>query len=215
MAFRGWPVEAIEFYEGLEADNSKTYWQEHKAVYERAVKGPMDQLLVELAGEFGEGRIFRPYRDVRFSANKAPYKTNLAATLARGGYISLSTSGLGAGSGTYMMAPDQLERFRQAIDDDKTGVELTRLVAKARKSGIEVSAHDSLKTAPRGYPKDHPRLDLLRQKGLITWTQWPVGSWLGTGQPKRRIIDFLHASAPVVAWLDTNVGSSSLPDAHR
>ena len=215
MAFRGWPVEAIEFYEGLEADNSKTYWQEHKAVYERAVKGPMDQLLAELAGEFGEGRIFRPYRDVRFSADKAPYKTNLAATLASGGYISLSTSGLGTGSGMYMMAPDQLERFRQAIHDDKTGVELTRLVAKVRKSGIEVSAHDSLKTAPRGYPKDHPRLDLLRQKGLITWKQWPVGSWLGTGQPKRRIVDFLHASAPVVAWLDTNVGASSPPDAHR
>ena len=72
MAFRGWPIEAVEFYEGLEADNSKVYWQEHKAVYERQVKAPMEELLAELADEFGEGKLFRPYRDVRFSAERRP-----------------------------------------------------------------------------------------------------------------------------------------------
>ena len=74
MAFRGWPIEAVEFYEGLEADNSKVYWQEHKAVYERQVKAPMEELLAELADEFGEGKLFRPYRDVRFSADKTPFR---------------------------------------------------------------------------------------------------------------------------------------------
>src|ERR1700746_2806662 len=120
MAFRGWPVEAVEFYEGLEADNSRTYWQEHKALYERAVKGPMEELLAELAGQFGEGKIFRPYRDVRFSADKAPYKTHMAATLSSGGYVQLSSAGLGAGSGMYMMAPDQLDAYRRAVADDRT-----------------------------------------------------------------------------------------------
>ena len=213
MAFRGWPVEAIEFYEGLEADNSRTYWQEHKSVYEKLVKGPMDELLAELAGEFGEGKVFRPYRDVRFSADKAPYKTAMGATLERGGYIQLSSNGLGAGCGMYVMASDQLERYRHAVDDDPTGTELTGLVSKVRKAGIEVSAHDTLKTAPRGFAKDHPRLDLLRQKGLITWKQWPVAAWLGTAQAKKRVVDFLHASAPITAWLDANVGPSSLPGA--
>src|SRR5215216_5014379 len=85
MAFRGWPAEAIEFYEGLEADNSKTYWQQNKVVYEELVRGPMDELLAELAPQYGEGRIFRPYRDVRFSKDKSPYKTAIAATLANGG----------------------------------------------------------------------------------------------------------------------------------
>ena len=96
MVFKGWPVEAVEFYEGLEADNTKVYWQEHKAVYEQCVKGPMEELLAELADEFGAGRIFRPYRDVRFSSDKTPYKLNCAANLP-GGYVSFSADGLFVG----------------------------------------------------------------------------------------------------------------------
>ncbi len=101
MAFKGWPVEAVEFYEGLQADNTKAYWQEHKSVYERCVKGPMEELLAELAADFGAGRVFRPYRDVRFSKDKTPYKLNCAASLP-GGYVSFSAEGLFAGSGLYM-----------------------------------------------------------------------------------------------------------------
>ena len=68
MAFRGFPPEALTFYEGLEADNSKTYWTAQKDVYERAVKEPMEALCAELDDDgFGPMRIFRPYRDVRFS----------------------------------------------------------------------------------------------------------------------------------------------------
>ena len=204
MTFKGWPVEAIEFYEGLEADNSKTYWQANKATYEHFVKAPMDELLVELAAEFGEGKVFRPYRDVRFSADKSPYKTAIAAHLAGGGYLQLSSDGLAAGSGMYMMAPDQLERYRQAVAVDGTGLELAGLVAEATKAGIEVMAHDALKTAPKGYPKDHPRVDLLRQKGLVAWKQWPVGAWLGTAQAKKRVVDFLRAATPLNSgWRST------------
>src|SRR4051794_17195907 len=165
MAFRGWQDEALEFFEGLEADNSKTYWQANKAVYETKVRAPMEELLAELELQYGEGRVFRPYRDIRFSKDKSPYKTNIAATLGEG-YVSLSADGLGAGCGMYQMAPDQLERFREAVASDKTGVELESIVATAKSKGIEVTAHDRLKTAPKGYPKDHPRIDLLQHKGL-------------------------------------------------
>ncbi len=180
MAFRGWPAEAIEFFEGLEADNTKAYWQDHKPVYEGKVRAPMDELLAELEPEFGTGKVFRPYRDVRFSKDKSPYKTAIAATLAEGGYVSFSADGLGAGSGLYMPASDQLERFRRAVADDRTGTQLVALVEELRDAGIEVTAHDVLKTAPRGYPKDHPRIELLRHKGLIAWKQWPVAAWMGT-----------------------------------
>src|ERR1051325_11884594 len=81
MAFRGWPAEALEFYEGLEADNSKTYWTAHKTVYDEKVHAPMLALLAELEPEFGAGKIFRPYRDVRFSADKSPYKTAIPPPL--------------------------------------------------------------------------------------------------------------------------------------
>jgi uncharacterized protein (TIGR02453 family) len=215
MEFRGWSERAIEFYEGLEADNSKTYWQANKVVYEERVLAPMQALLAELAPEFGEAKIFRPYRDVRFSADKSPYKTAIAASLAEGGYIQLSAQGLGAGAGMYVLAPDQLERYRAAVADGPTGTELAGLVSAAAKAGIEVTGHESLKTVPRGYPKDHERVDLLRQKGLITWRQWPVARWLGTAAAKDRVVGFFRASAPVGAWLDRNVGPSMLEPVPR
>jgi uncharacterized protein (TIGR02453 family) len=210
MAFRGWPAVALEFYEGLQADNSKTYWTAHKAVYDEKVYGPMVALLAELEPEFGAAKLFRPYRDVRFSADKSPYKTSIAASLERGGYLQLSAEGLGAGVGMYHMAPDQLTRYRQAVADDASGERLGALIAGIERKGIEVTGgHDSLRTIPRGYPKDHPRADLLRHKGLIAWRQWPVAAWLGTAAAKRRIVDFLHAAQPLRDWLAANVGEST------
>ena len=211
MAFRGWPTEALEFYEGLEADNSRTYWLDHKETYDKQVYGPMADLLTELEPEFGAGRIFRPNRDVRFSADKSPYKTTIAAILERGGYIQLSARGLGAGAGRYMMAADQLERYRRAVADDGTGEALRALIAGIEKHGIEITGHDTLKTALKGYPKDYPRVDLLRHKGLIAWQQWPVAAWLGTATAKKRVAEFLRNSRPLADWLDANVGESALP----
>jgi uncharacterized protein (TIGR02453 family) len=206
MAFTGWPAEALEFYEGLEADNSKTYWTAHKATYDEAVHGPMAALLADLEPEFGTGKIFRPFRDVRFSPDKTPYKTAIGATLERGRYVQLSARGLAAGSGMYVMTPDQLARYREAVDSDRTGAELEEIIRVAGKQGIEITGHDRLKSAPKGYPKDHSRIELLRHKGLIAWKQWPVGAWLGTSAAKRRVVDFLHAAQPLNAWLDHNVG---------
>lgn len=206
MAFNGWPSEALDFFEGLEADNSKDYWQEHRDVYDRCVRAPMDALLAEFASTYGEGKVFRPYRDLRFSKDKSPYKTNIAAAVEDGPYVSLSAEGLSAGAGYYVMERDQLARYREAVASDEPGAELERLAAAARKAGLEVSAHDELKTAPKGYPKDHPRIELLRYKGLITWKSWPVEPWLGTAKAKQRIVQFYDQSRPLLDWLDSHVG---------
>ncbi len=215
MGFRGWPPEAIEFFEGLEADNSKSYWTAHKAVYEASVKGPMDELLAELAPEFGEGKVFRPNRDVRFSADKSPYKTAIGAMAGGVGYVQLSSRGLGVGSGMWMMTTDQLDRYRRAVADDGPGGELVELVADARVHKLEITGHDSLKTAPKGYPRDHPRIELLRHKGLIAWKEWPPAAWLGTRKAKDRVVDFLRAAQPLNAWLAANVGPSELAEDRR
>jgi uncharacterized protein (TIGR02453 family) len=214
MAFRGWPVEALEFYEGLEADNSKAYWQANRDVYEGSVRAPMEALLEELEPEFGEGRLFRPYRDIRFSRDKSPYKTHVGAMIGDG-YVQLSADGLAAGCGMWEMAPDQLERFREGVSADRSGGELVDLVAEARAAGLEVMAREVLKTAPRGYPKDHPRIELLRFKGLVTWRAWPVGAWLGTRKAKDRVVEFLRASEPLSGWLRAHVGPSTLPERGR
>ena len=213
-AFRGWPAEALEFFEGLEADNSKTYWQQNKNTYDKKVRAPMEALLEDLAPTWGEGRIFRPYRDVRFSRDKSPYKTFIAATVGDG-YVQLTARGLGAGCGMWEMAKDQLDRYREAVGDDRTGPQLEKVMAKTRAAGVDVSGHDMLKSAPRGYPKDHPRIELLRFKGLVTWRQWEAGPWLATEEPKERVDEFLLLSRPVVKWLRTNVGDTTLPEARR
>lgn len=211
MTFRGWASEALEFYDGLSADNSKTYWTAHLPVYEERVREPMRELLAALEPEFGPGKIFRPYRDVRFSTDKTPYKTHCGAWLESGGYIQLSADGLAAGSGYYQMASDQVERYRRAVAAESSGTELTGVLDSIKKAGIEVHGHGSLKTAPRGYPKDHPRIGLLRHKGLTTWVEWPPAAWMGTPAAKTRIVGFLRASRPLRDWLDAHVGASQLP----
>ncbi len=210
MAFRGWPDEAVEFFEGLQADNTKTYWTAHKPVYEASVYAPMAGLLAELADEFGPGRIARPYRDVRFSADKSPYKTGIYAILEDGGYVNFSANGLTAAIGYYMMAPDQLDRYRSAVAAEKTGSDLVAIVDRLTTDKVEVGGSSSLKRAPKGYPADHPRIELLRHKGLIAWRHWPVAAWLGTAAAKRRVVEFLRAAAPLHAWLDEQVGPSTV-----
>jgi uncharacterized protein (TIGR02453 family) len=208
MAFSGWPAEAVKFFEGLEADNTKAYWTAHRPVFDASVHAPLAELLDELAGEFGPGRVARPYRDVRFRADKSPYKTNIYAILRDGGYVSFSADGLVAGVGYYQMEPDQLDRYRRAVADDAAGAELGRLVDRLAAKRIQVEGSSSLKSAPRGYPKDHPRIDLLRHRGLIAWRHWPVEPWLHTAAAKRRVVEFLRTAAPLQAWLDEHVGRS-------
>jgi uncharacterized protein (DUF2461 family) len=119
--------------------------------------------------------------------------------------VQLNADAFGVGCGRWEMSSEDLQRYREAVDDDRSGRELVKLVAAVSAGGIEISGHEVLKTAPRGYPKDHPRIELLRYKGLIAWREWPVGQWLGTKRVKDRVIEFFDASAPLDAWLDRNV----------
>ena len=205
MAFGGWPAQALKFYEGLEADNSKSYWTQNKAVYEDTVLRPMTELTEELAPEFGEPKIFRPYRDVRFSADKSPYKNHIGAVIGGTGYVQLSAEGLGAGAGMWQMAPEHLERYRAAVVSDGPGTELEQVIARIEKADITVHGHGALKSAPRGYPADHPRIVLLRYKGLTAWKQWPVEPWLETAAAKDHLISFFRTVQPLCSWLTTHV----------
>ena len=208
MTFRGWKAEALEFFDALEEENTKAFWQRNKDTYDNDVRAPMEQLLTELEPRWGEWRIFRPYRDVRFSKDKSPYKTNIAATIGVG-YVSLSSSGLGAGAGMWEMAPDQLRRYRDAVDADRTGKKLEQIAAAIRKGGAELEGHERLKSAPQGYPKEHPRIELLRYKGVAVWQEWSPAAWLGTAKAKDRVERLFELSKPLTAWLRTNVGRSS------
>ena len=216
--FEGFPERALIFYEGLEADNSKPYWTDNKQVYEECVRAPMLALLAELEPEFGPGKLFRPYRDVRFSTDKTPYKTNAAVTVGDGHgagyYLSLSEDGLFVGGGYYHTAPDQVERLRRAVAHDVHGPALERLLVASRKAGF--AAHgERLTRLPKGYPADHPRADLLRYKSLTVHRSWPPEPWLHTRAALDRIRKAWRAVAPVNEWLDRQVGASDRPRERR
>ena len=206
MAFGGWPAEALAFYAGLEDDNSREYWTSRKAVYQEQVLRPMEELLEALAPEFGEPKIFRPYRDIRFSHDKTPYKTHIGATLGSRYYVQLSADGLSAGAGRWHLEPDELARYRAGVAGPD-GAELAAIVAALSADGVEVHGHGTLKSAPRGYPADHPRIDLLRHKGLTTWRHWSPESWLSTPAPRDETRAFFAASAAFCDWLSGHVGA--------
>jgi uncharacterized protein (TIGR02453 family) len=222
--FEGFGPGVREWFEGLEADNSRAYFSAHRAFFEESIRGQMAALLSELSGTFGgEVKLFRPNRDIRFSADKSPYKTNtygllLGAEIAPGGlYASISADGLLAGSGYHVMARDQLERYRERVADDRAGPELHRLVAEAEQKGLEIWG-ETLATAPRGYRTDHPRIALLRRKSLALGARLEFGAsidGIGRTDGLRFVTRIWRATAPVTGWLGEHVGASALSAARR
>lgn len=214
MGFTGFPDEAFLFYEGLEADNSKTYFAQHKRLYEEAVRAPMLALADELATEFGAAHLFRPYRDVRFAKDKSPYKTHQGAFVDAmpgiGLYVELSASGLFTAGGIYSTASDQVARYRAAVDEDLSGKPLESIVGTLEAEGFEVLG-ERLKTRPRGFDEDHPRIELLRHKSLFAGMRFEPAEWVHTAEVRRRVEGTWRSVGPLVEWLCTHVRGSELP----
>jgi uncharacterized protein (TIGR02453 family) len=219
--FGGFSPEVHEWFRGLEADNSKEYFAAHRQFFDDEVRGQMEALLNELGERFGgDVKLFRQNRDIRFSADKSPYKTNTYGVLrgteiaAQGLYASISARGLVAGSGYHVMGRDQLDRYREAVADDEHGTELSKLVGKAEKAGLEVWG-ESLTTAPRGYPKDHERIALLRRKSLSLGATTSSERGISRADGLRFVTRTWRAAAPVTGWLDEHVGATTLPANRR
>jgi len=216
MTFRGIPAEAFDFYDGLVADNSKTYWTANRATYDDAVRAPLLELLATLEPEFGPGAIFRPYRDVRFSKDKTPYKDHQGAFVetqdAVGYYVQISAEGLYVAGGWYDSASVQVARYREIVAGPG-GAELERIVTALGKKGYELGG-DVLKTRPRGVDADHPRLDLLRHRSVVTGHRWEPAVWMSKGSAATRVRDAWRTMQPLVEWLSAAVGPGD-PDRHR
>jgi uncharacterized protein (TIGR02453 family) len=215
--FEGFGPKVHRWFNGLEADNSKEYFAANRDFFEKSIRDQMDALLTELSERFGgEVKMFRQNRDIRFSVDKSPYKTNTYDVLHGSGiageglYVSISANGLVAGSGYHRMARDQLDRFRESVADDEHGSELSKLVERAEKAGLELWG-ESLATAARGYPKDHERIELLRRKSLSLGGALKFGRGITRTDGLQFVTKTWHAAAPVTRWLDEHVGSSTMP----
>ncbi len=203
-SFQGFPTAALDFYDDLEVDNTRSFWDKHRGVYEEAVKAPMTALCAALAPEFGEAKIFRPYRDVRFAKDKTPFKTHQGAFVragdATGWYVEISPRGVRTGAGFYDASPPRLAAVRAAIDHDTYGAELERIVADAGAAGFEKGG-DRVKTSPRGYAADHPRIELLRHKSLLLAHPIGFGPVINSPELLDVVRDDWRTLRPFVEWV--------------
>lgn len=202
--FTGFPVAALDFYDDLELDNTKSFWAAHKDTYETAVRAPMTALVTELEPEFGPAKVFRPYRDVRFAKDKTPYKTHqgafVAAGPATGWYVEVAAPGVRVGVGWYQAEPARLAAIRSAIADDRTGPELEALLADLTGQGWTLGG-DQLKTAPRGYDAAHPRIELLRYRSMTLSRSYGFEPVVHTPELADRVREDWRAARPFVAWV--------------
>lgn len=210
MTFAGIPHEAADFYARLEQDNSRAFWAANAQAYERDVRGPMSALLAGLEEEFGPATIFRPQRDVRFAADKSPYKTHqggyVAVATRTGWYAEVSADGFRLGGGCYFMDAPTLAAYRRGVDGPRGG-ELERIVGQLRTDGWEIGG-EQLRTAPRGTARDHPRIGLLRHKALTAMRWIEDGDVVTTPALLERVRADWRALRPLVSWLAQVVPAS-------
>jgi uncharacterized protein (TIGR02453 family) len=214
VTFEGFPDEGLVFYEGLEADNSKTYWTRHKGDYETHVRAPLLALLAELAAEFGTAKVFRPYRDVRFSNDKTPYKTHQGAVVTPESagtgswYVQISADGLRVSGGCWRLESDQVDRYRRAVADDVQGPRLAAEVERLRGAGFEING-ERLTRVPSGYAPDSPRLELLKHKSLHASRSWEPADWLHSPRALDEVRTAWRDCRALNVWLADNVGATA------
>lgn len=208
MGFEGIPAAGADFYAELRFNNDRDWWTVNKARWEADVRTPLVELTAALADEFGAAKVFRPNRDVRFSADKSPYKDHQGAVVhtgtAMGFYVAIGAEGLMTGGGWYEPIPALVARYRAAVDATASGEALEAITDSLAGQGFEIGG-DELKTAPRGFTVDHPRIALLRRKHLLASVQHGTPDWLSTRDALARVRADWLAYRPLLDWLAVHV----------
>ena len=209
-AFQGFSEGSISFLTELEKNNTRDWFNANKKRYQEELKAPFDAFVEDAEGTYGSGKTFRIYQDQRFHKDRPPYKTHGSAVFEKRGvvhYVHLEKDHLFVASGCHEMRKDQLQRFRDAIMDGRKGAKLQKLVDEAASAGLELGG-EALKTAPRGFPKDHARIQLLRHKGLTTARRLPIAKWMFTKKAGPRVVEIWREGAAINEWLEKHGGTS-------
>jgi uncharacterized protein (TIGR02453 family) len=185
MPFRGFGPDALPFLKALAFHQTRDWFEANRRTYESDLKTPMGDLVEALSAAFAKAEIplkgdrkaslFRINRDVRFTKDKSPYKTNVGAVLTRGGakndvglfYMHVALEGCFAAAGFYLPEPEPLARMRAAIV--RTPKAWKQMIAKLAKAGLAPSAEHAMKRAPRGFEDvaDAEIAQALKLKSII------------------------------------------------
>jgi uncharacterized protein (TIGR02453 family) len=220
--FEGFADAGATFFKALAKKNERDWFLAHKVEFEEGWHAPMKLLLADVREKIDRAydhcdleapKVFRIFRDVRFSKDKSPYKTHIGGFIPvrRGGkkatdlpmalYFHVGATETFGAAGHYMMEPQSLERFRAAVADERRGKDLETILAGLGKKGFAVHSHASLKRVPKGYDPDHPRAETLKRKGLVVgFPQIPPGL-LATAKLTKWLADQCKIASPLVEWL--------------
>src|SRR5579859_3337526 len=180
--FSGFPAEGVQFLRSLTRNNRREWFQPRKHIYDEQVKAPMAELVGALCAEmmhFGPHyvaepakAIYRIYRDTRFSKDKTPYKTHIAAIFPRRGmekhggaglYFSVSPKEIEVAGGVYMPGPDTLLALRAHLAEHHE--EFRNIIGSRKLRTLVGEMHgEQLSRVPKGFACDHPAADLIRYK---------------------------------------------------
>ena len=219
--FAGMPDEGLAFLEDLEERNTKAFFDAHKAVFTTKVQAPFAALVEAAAARLrpsvpgiGRPKVFRIYRDLRFSKDKTPYKTSMSASIpsripadgdrpgvGTGYYVNVGPAGLYVASGLYHPSREDLARVRAAIADPDTGPELEAVLRRAAAKGLEAWL-DPLQRIPKDWPPDHPRAGLLKARSLVLNRQHERAPWLSTAELLDHLVADWKAMIPFNRWLE-------------
>lgn len=205
----GIPRDAANFFAELELNNDRAWWTANQERWRRSVREPVERLCDALAEEFGDAKLFRPHRDVRFSSDKSPYKTHQGAVVATspgvGYYVQVGSQGLLTGAGWYAPIPAQVAAYREAVLADRSGNALMGIVDQLVSEGVVIGG-DQLRTAPRGVDPEHPRIGLLRHRSLIASFEHGTPDWMERAEVVDRVRADWRAFRPLIEWLGVHLG---------
>ncbi len=218
--FHGFSAAAFAWFVGLELNNSREYFHATRELYEFDVRSPFTRMLQELSGTFGGTvAVFRQQNDMRFTPT-VPYKTRTYGVLEADApgkarlYADISARGLYAGTGYHRLASDQLRRYRDAVIDEQLGAGLAAMLLATQMAGLELIS-DSLTSAPRGYPRDHSRDELLKFRSLLVGRLMTGETGIERDDALNLVSGTWHAAAALTTWLDEQVGPSTLETRQR
>jgi uncharacterized protein (TIGR02453 family) len=222
VPFEGFPEDGLSFLAQLARHNERGWFEAHRAVWDDQIVPAMLSWCTDLCEALHDvmprlvfvprvgGSLYRLNRDIRFSRDKSPYKTHVAALLWEGGdkhdtpgvYLHVSPDEVVFGGGMWMFEEEgRLDRYRKRLQDDASAQRLDSALSHARKAGLQIEAQEQLQRPPRPFTPEHPRAALSRYKGLTVGKRMKPGAWLHSREALKRSEAAARSYAPLHAWL--------------